>query len=74
MADLAVRNGVEELYAVLPAALSDQKKTIREALADLLPAYMLPRRYVFVSSLPRNASGKLDRAALREQVLRDQRP
>jgi acyl-CoA synthetase (AMP-forming)/AMP-acid ligase II len=35
---------------------------------------MLPRRYVFVSSLPRNASGKLDRAALREQVLRDQRP
>jgi D-alanine--poly(phosphoribitol) ligase subunit 1 len=73
MADIVERNGVEELFAVLPAALADQKKPIREALASLLPAYMLPRRYVFATSFPRDASGKLDRNALRERVSSAQR-
>lgn len=68
MADIFVRDGIEELVAVLPAALRDQKRLIREALALRLPAYMLPRRYMFASQFPRNASGKLDRKALRQQL------
>lgn len=73
MADIVVRDGLEELFAVLPAALSDQKSAIREALAQRLPAYMLPRRYIFATEFPRNTSGKLDRKALREQVQNRQR-
>jgi acyl-coenzyme A synthetase/AMP-(fatty) acid ligase len=68
LADIAVRDGIEELFAVLPAALSAEKRSIREALSRVLPAYMLPRRYVFAVDLPRNASGKLDRVALRQQL------
>jgi amino acid adenylation domain-containing protein len=67
MADIALRDGIEELYAVLPTALASEKQRIREALARLLPGYMLPRRYIFASDLPRNANGKLDRSAVRQR-------
>jgi acyl-CoA synthetase (AMP-forming)/AMP-acid ligase II len=69
MADIIVRDGLEELVAILPAGLSDRKRSIREALAQRLPAYMLPRRYLFTTQFPLNASGKLDRKALRQQVM-----
>ena len=38
--------------------------TLRRALASRLPASMMPSAFVFLSSLPRTASGKVDRAAL----------
>ncbi|TDP71390.1 AMP-binding protein [Roseateles toxinivorans] len=37
---------------------------LREALAQLLPAYMLPRHLHFIDALPKNANGKIDRRAL----------
>jgi amino acid adenylation domain-containing protein len=37
---------------------------IRESLRLLLPAHMIPARFVAVESLPLNASGKIDRATL----------
>jgi amino acid adenylation domain-containing protein len=37
---------------------------IRQFLAARLPAYMLPARYLFLTSLPLTASGKVDRRAL----------
>ncbi len=37
---------------------------IRERLAEVLPAYMLPARIEFLDAMPMNDNGKLDRAAL----------
>lgn len=43
------------------------RKTISSSLSQQLPRYMLPSRYVYLDSLPRNASGKIDRKFLQEQ-------
>ncbi len=45
---------------VTPAAL-------RERLSTLLPTYMLPARWLALGALPKNANGKCDRRALREE-------
>ncbi|HEY1349905.1 MAG TPA: amino acid adenylation domain-containing protein [Ktedonobacteraceae bacterium] len=41
-----------------------QERELREWLAERLPTYMLPASFVFLKSLPLNASGKIDRAGL----------
>lgn len=68
VADVTTRDGITELYAVLPAACAQDKRRIRETLKATLPSYMVPRRFVFIDSFPHNASGKLDRKQLREQL------
>ena len=69
LAGVLERDGVPELYAALPGELAPHKRAIREALRARLPGYMQPRRYVFLPSFPRNASGKLDRKAVQALVL-----
>ena len=39
---------------------------LRAGLAERLPAYMLPRRFVFLEAFPMNANGKADRRRLAE--------
>jgi amino acid adenylation domain-containing protein len=39
---------------------------LRKNLGMLLPAYMLPSRWIAMSHLPKNAAGKIDRCQLRE--------
>ncbi|MCM6773976.1 amino acid adenylation domain-containing protein [Nocardia sp. CDC159] len=41
-------------------------EAVRTALAERLPKYMLPDRYVYLTSLPLTLSGKLDRNRLTE--------
>lgn len=60
--------GGAELIAFLVADAghhSDEgRRTLRTALAQDLPAAMLPSRFVFLTQVPRLANGKVDRRAL----------
>jgi D-alanine--poly(phosphoribitol) ligase subunit 1 len=46
------------------AAIDDAR--LRADLKTLLPAYMLPNRFVLCDELPKNANGKVDRARLKD--------
>ncbi|POF30627.1 non-ribosomal peptide synthetase [Roseibium marinum] len=52
-----------ELVAYVVAGTLDAE-AVRQALAEVLPAYMVPERYVRLDKIPLNASGKLDRSRL----------
>ncbi|CAI8793950.1 Linear gramicidin synthase subunit D [Pseudomonas sp. IT-P74] len=48
----------------LPADARQLTDTVRRALGERLPDYMLPAQLVLLAALPLNRNGKLDRAAL----------
>ncbi|HSB60872.1 MAG TPA: AMP-binding protein, partial [Vicinamibacteria bacterium] len=58
-------------YVPLPARPASATELRRE-LARLLPAYMLPSRWLSCGRLPRNANGKLDWKAIRDGFARDE--
>lgn len=68
---------IDVICAQAPDTLTvfDSSK-IQESLAQRLPAYMLPARYIFLDSMPRNRSGKVDRKALPRpgSIQQDRRP
>jgi amino acid adenylation domain-containing protein len=64
-----LRNGVDEIFAVLPARCAGEKKRLRSELKSLLPGYMIPRHFVFRDDLPLNANGKIDRKGVKALVL-----
>ncbi len=56
--------------AVLPRKGSDvEAAALRRAAARQLPPYAVPTHLAIVESLPRTGSGKIDRTALREELL-----
>jgi amino acid adenylation domain-containing protein len=60
-------------YAMLPgrpAAPAD----LRKALAAAVPPYMLPTRWMALVTLPKNATGKIDRRAIRDQFIEADHP
>jgi D-alanine--poly(phosphoribitol) ligase subunit 1 len=42
--------------------------TLRTQLGERLPAYMLPRKFVFLDAFPMTANGKVDRSALAKSL------
>lgn len=42
--------------------------TLRKQLGERVPAYMLPRKFVFLDAFPMTANGKADRARLAESL------
>ena len=42
--------------------------TLRQALRDRLPAYMIPAQIEILAELPKNANGKLDRKQLQQRL------
>ena len=54
--------------AVVPASLasSDSADALRDWLAERIAPYKLPRRWMFVEDLPRNAMGKVTKVAVKE--------
>ncbi len=60
-----------DAYANLPVRSGSRNVVIsrwRQHLQQLLPAYMVPGEFVVVESLPRKASGEIDRRALRSKA------
>ena len=48
--------------------MDEAEARLRERLRRDLPSFMQPARYDWRDDLPRNANGKLDRAALKAEV------
>jgi acyl-coenzyme A synthetase/AMP-(fatty) acid ligase len=59
-------------YAPLPGA-AVAPPVVRAELSTVLPAYMLPARWLELDALPKNVNGKIDRAALRERFASGER-
>ncbi|HKS57255.1 MAG TPA: malonyl-CoA synthase [Steroidobacteraceae bacterium] len=57
--------GVTAVVVPRPGAVLDEN-ALRTALEQRLAKYKLPKRIVFVAEMPRNAMGKVQKAALRE--------
>ncbi|GAB2541556.1 non-ribosomal peptide synthase/polyketide synthase [Nocardia heshunensis] len=51
-------------YLVPAAGIEPDSDSVRRALAQRLPSYMVPSAFVVLDALPLNPSGKLDRRAL----------
>jgi amino acid adenylation domain-containing protein len=64
---LAFGEGGQHLGAAVVGSDCDAA-TLREGLAHLVPAYMLPERLLVLEQLPLGANGKVDRAALAARV------
>ena len=52
------------LSHALPGTDVERGRALREALAKRLPAYMLPRKFIFLEAFPMTPNGKADRRAL----------
>lgn len=62
------------LAAIVPAPHSFEKNyqltsSIKGDLSKVMPAYMLPRKFVYFNELPMTANGKIDRKKIKEMVL-----
>jgi amino acid adenylation domain-containing protein len=70
-AAVLIRNSgeVDELVAFVVGRADLDARQVRAALRLTLPAYMTPTRYQRIVELPRMASGKIDRNALRKMPL-----
>ena len=56
----------KEILAIIEANSHEVVDRIRPAMSQLLPKYMLPRRYEVISEMPMNKNGKIDRLRLKE--------
>ena len=60
----------QAIMLVARAAIADADVVLREYFKRQLPAFMQPRELIWRAELPRNANGKLDRAAIRAELAR----
>ncbi|MET8336069.1 amino acid adenylation domain-containing protein [Streptosporangium canum] len=59
-----VLGGLSVLVAYVQTEGSLSPREVADHVRELLPEYMVPSRVLFVESMPRTTSGKIDRAAL----------
>ncbi|WP_433202477.1 amino acid adenylation domain-containing protein [Nocardia sp. CA-107356] len=67
---LAASDIGDQLVAYVVPATDLAADALRDALAQVLPSYMVPSAVMVLESLPMNGSGKLNRAALPRPVFR----
>ncbi|MCG7346257.1 long-chain-fatty-acid--CoA ligase [Sporosarcina sp. ACRSL] len=53
-------------FVVMKSGSTHTEEQLRSHCADKLARYKIPSQFIFVSALPRNATGKIDKAALRK--------
>jgi D-alanine--poly(phosphoribitol) ligase subunit 1 len=70
-----IKNGAAQSLAAFVVLRSQTQashfqltQSLRQQLAERLPVYMLPRKFVFCDSLPLTANGKVDRARLAKSL------
>jgi D-alanine--poly(phosphoribitol) ligase subunit 1 len=71
-----MRNGQAE-YLVAFASLNGKQEgsdfeisqRLRQELAEQLPDYMVPRKFIFLSEFPTTTNGKVDRQQLARTIL-----
>ncbi|WP_199430962.1 non-ribosomal peptide synthetase [Qaidamihabitans albus] len=68
-AAVTVRDGALVAY-VVPSGTAPAEESLREGLADVLPAGMVPGAFVLLDDLPLTPSGKLDERALPAPTVR----
>ncbi|WP_370454896.1 Pls/PosA family non-ribosomal peptide synthetase [Paucibacter sp. KBW04] len=66
--------GLEQLlaYCVSDGSAQPSAASLRQALSQSLPPYMVPSRYEWLAAMPRLASGKIDRNTLKARPLEAQ--
>ena len=62
------------LAAIIPSSYDFEKEyqltsAIKKELSELIPAYMIPRKFTYYEELPMTANGKMDRKKFKEMVL-----
>ena len=68
---------VEGIAAFVETGLSEAEsefavsQRLRVALSKKLPAYMLPKKWIFRENLPATANGKVDRKLLSSEINRN---
>lgn len=67
MPDVPVDGVLQGLVVFIPGPERDFGPILDQLKAEL-PAYMVPKRVIFLAELPLNANGKVDRAALAQQL------
>lgn len=63
------RRGMKTIVAYVASDRNPSEDDLRAGLEELLPPYMIPQRFYVRGSLPKNANGKIDRAALAAEEL-----
>jgi acyl-CoA synthetase (AMP-forming)/AMP-acid ligase II len=61
-------NGSDEIWVAIESEKSVDRERLRRHCHENLPGRFVPKRFVTVASLPRNAMGKLDRPQLRRML------
>ncbi|KAH8805465.1 peptide synthetase [Xylogone sp. PMI_703] len=59
-------NALEDTTVPLSAKLRDELRALQIHLSTVLPSYMVPSMYIALKQMPLNASGKLNRSAIRQ--------
>jgi acyl-coenzyme A synthetase/AMP-(fatty) acid ligase len=65
----AAVNNVTQWLGAAVVAVELEAEEVKTAMSRKLPTYMVPKKIIPLPNLPRNANGKIDRAALRQIVL-----
>lgn len=61
--------GLSRIVAVVSLTTEVDETQVRSDLKDIIPDYMIPTSFHFVSELPRNPNGKVDRRRIAEAYL-----
>jgi polyketide synthase PksJ len=64
VAVLVEENSDKELVAYVVQNVTRNSKELKKELGEVLPAYMIPERFVFLKTMPITANGKIDKNAL----------